>query len=232
MSPASPSAEGSAATQLEGDPIKVLIVDDQQMFREGISARLDQEPDISVVGEAESADAAFELIEAERPDLVTLDIRLPNVSGVEIAKKIRKDWPETKILILSGYDFVGYIKATARAGIEGYLLKDAPQEELVDAIRVIADGGAVVPPPIASKVMKTYAELPVRPREREVEELTAREIEILELIFQGTSNAEIGEHLDISHRTAHTHTRSIVSKLGARSRNDAVRIAVEMDLIQ
>ena len=144
-------------------PIKVLIVDDQRMFREGIRSRLETEPDMRVVGEAGSLEETITLIAENHPDIVTLDIRLPDASGIEIAKRIRKSWPGLKILMLTGYDFDQYVRASARAGIDGYLLKDAPQEDLISALREIAAGGAVLPPHIASKVMKTYSEEPVSP---------------------------------------------------------------------
>lgn len=212
--------------------IKVLIVDDQQMFREGIRNRLQSEADIEVVGEAGTAAETMTQIQETGPNTVILDIRMPDVSGIEVAKAIRRDWPELKILILTGYDFDQYVRASARAGIDGYLLKDAPQEDLVNALREIAAGGAVLPPKIASKVMKTYAERPSKSRDRQLEELTVRAIEVLELIFQGMRNTEIAERLTISARTVEAHVRSIIGKLGAQSRTEAVRIAVEMNLIQ
>lgn len=212
--------------------IRVLIVDDQRMFREGIRSRIEYEDDIEVVGEAGSAEETLTQIQETRPDIVTLDIRLPDVSGIEVAKQIRRDWPDLKILVLTGYDFDQYVRASARVGIDGYLLKDAPQEDLIQALREVAAGGAVLPPNIASKVMKTYSEMPGKGRERQGEELTMREIEVLELLFQGLRNIEIGEHLSISGRTVEAHVRSIIGKLGAQSRTGAVRIAVEMNLIK
>ena len=212
--------------------IRVLIVDDQRMFRDGIRSRIENEPGIEVVGEAASAEETMTEIRKQRPDIVTLDIRLRDVSGIEIARQIRQEWPDLKILVLTGYDFDQYVRASARAGIDGYLLKDAPQEDLIQALRQIAQGGAVLPPDIALKVMKTYSEVPVAGRERRTEEVTVREVEVLELLFQGLRNTEIGERLSISARTVEAHVRSIFGKLGAQSRTEAVRIAVEMNLIK
>ncbi len=212
--------------------IRVLIVDDQRMFRDGIRSRIENEPGIEVVGEAASAEETMTEIRKQRPDIVTLDIRLRDVSGIEVARQIRQEWPDLKILVLTGYDFDQYVRASARAGIDGYLLKDAPQEDLIQALRQIAQGGAVLPPDIASKVMKTYSEVPVAGRERRTEEVTVREIEVLELLFQGLRNTEVGERLSISARTVEAHVRSIFGKLGAQSRTEAVRIAVEMNLIK
>jgi len=213
-------------------PVRVLIVDDQRMFREGIRSRLEQEPDIQVVGEAGSAEETLSLVPKTNPTILILDIRLPNVSGIELARLVRQQWPDLKILMLTGYDFDQYVRAASRVGIDGYLLKDAPQDTLVQALREIAAGGAVVPPNIASKILRAYSELPVRVREREPDELTVREIEVLELIFQGLRNTEIAERLSISARTVEAHAGSIISKLGAQSRTEAVRIAVEKNLIK
>ena len=209
-------------------PIKVLIVDDQQMFREGIRRRLEQEPDICVVGEAASAKEALAQVQQTSPTIVVLDIRLPDISGIEVARRLRDQWPELKILMLSGYDLDQYISAAVRVGIQGYMLKDAPQDSLVQAIREIVAGGAVLPPRVASKVMRYSAayvqtDLPG--------ELTIREIEVLELMHQGLRNQEIAEHLSLSARTVEAHVSNIISKLGAESRTEAVRIAVEKKLI-
>jgi DNA-binding NarL/FixJ family response regulator len=210
-------------------PVRVLIVEDQQMFREGIRRRLEQEPDICVVGEAASAKEALTQVQQTSPNIVILDIRLPDISGIEVARRLRDQWPELKILILSGYDFDQYISAAARVGIQGYLLKDAPQDSLVQAIREIKAGGAVLPPQVASKVMRHYAsnvqtDLPG--------ELTIREVEVLELMHHGLRNQEIAEQLSLSARTVEAHVSNIISKLGAESRTEAVRIAVEKKLIK
>jgi DNA-binding NarL/FixJ family response regulator len=132
-------------------PLRILIVDDHQMFREGIRRRLEQEPDITVVGEAASAEDALVKVSQTNPTIVLLDIRLPKVSGIELARRLRQQWPDLKILVLTGYDFDQYVRAVARVGVSGYLLKTAPQDAVVQAIREVAAGGAVLPPSIASK---------------------------------------------------------------------------------
>lgn len=213
-------------------PLRVLLVDDHRMFREGVRARLQQEPDISVVGEAATAEEALALVDETRPTIVILDIRLPTISGIEAAKLLRKKWPDLKILMLSGYDFDQYIRAAARVGIEGYLLKDSAQDTLVQALREIATGGAVLPPHIASKVMRDYRLIPSVSRSKEVEELTVRELDVLELIAQGLRNTEIAQRLSISVRTVEAHISSIMSKLGVDSRTEAVRLALEKKLIK
>ena len=212
--------------------IKVLIVDDLRMFREGIRSRLEYEPDIVVVGEAGSAEEALTLIPELSPTIVILDILLPGISGIDVAKLIQRDWPDIRILILTGYDFDQYVRACTYAGIDGYLLKDAPQERLVSALREIAAGGVVLHPRIASKVMRIYSETPVKETVGQQEELTMREIEVLELTYQGLRNSNIAESLSISIRTVEAHMRSIFSKLGIQSRTEAVRVAVEYNMIK
>lgn len=209
---------------------RILLVDDHQMFREGIRARLNAEPDFDVVGEAGSSEEALRAMEEQNVDIVLLDIRMPKVSGVDLARALKKRWPDVRIVVLSGYDFEQYVRAMARIGIEGYLLKDSPQDALIDALREVAKGGVVLPPAIASKVMRDYSSgEPVR---RHLWELTLREIEVLEHLAQDKTNGEIAADLGISPRTAETHVRNIISKLGADSRADAARIAAERGLIK
>ena len=214
------------------EAIRVLLVDDQRMFREGIRSRLRQEPDIEVVGEAATAAEALALVPETNPTIAVLDIRMPGVSGIELARLLRQRWPKLKILVLTGYDFDQYVHAMARLGVDGYLLKDAAQDSLVEALREVAAGGAVLPPPIASKVLRGYAT--VRPTSGGGlrSELTVRELEVLELLCQGLTNMEIAERLAISARTAETHVSSIISKLGAQDREDASRIAARENLLR
>ena len=213
------------------DAISVLIVDDHQMFRQGIWSRLEDEPDIKVVGETGTAEEAVALVDKTSPMIVLLDIRLPSMSGIEAARMLRKRYPEVRILILTGYDFDQYIRAAARAGIQGYLLKDAPQQALVDAIREIAAGGTVLSPNVASKVIQNLA-VSTGTSRRQTWELTVREIEILEMLYQGLRNADIAGRLAISPRTVEAHVGSIIAKLGAQSRTEAVRIGVEKKIIR
>ncbi len=212
--------------------VKVLIVDDQQMFREGIRHRLSQESDVSVMGEAASGEEALAMVAREKPDVIILDIRLPTMSGIEVARQVRQQWPDVKILVLSGYDFDQYVRAAARLGIDGYVLKDAPQDVLVKALREIVAGGVVLVPQIASKVMRDYRDMPAASKPRLIEDLTIREIEVLELMSEGLRNAEIAERLSISVRTVEAHSSNIMSKLGTESRTEAVRVAEEKGLLK
>ncbi len=213
-------------------PIRVLIVDDQRMFREGIRAHLEQEPDIQMVGEAASAEQALDQIPQTYPSIVVLDIRLPGTSGIETARLMRQRWPDLKILILTGYDFEQYVRATVRIGIQGYLLKDAPQEALTEAIRTVAGGEVALPPTVATKLLRSYAVDALRPRDVAPGELTVRELEVLELMHEGHRNAEIGDRLSISARTVEGHVSNIIAKLGAQTRTEAVRLALEGRLIK
>ena len=136
-------------------PIRVLIVDDHRMFREGVRTRLEHEPDIQVVGEACCVAEMMSQIKQTRPTILTLDIRMPDGSGIEAAEIVGRNWPDLKILMLTGYDYDQYVRVAIRLGIGGFLLKDAPQEELIAALQEIAAGGTFLPPNIAS-VMTTY----------------------------------------------------------------------------
>ena len=138
------------------------------MFRDGIRSWLEQEADIQVVGEAASGEEALRRVEEAAPTMVTLDIKLPDMSGIELARQLRQKLPDLKILMLSGYDFDQYVRAAARVGIQGYLLKDEPVEDLVTALRVVAGGGEALPPRIASKVMGSYAKRPAELPEKEL----------------------------------------------------------------
>ena len=213
--------------------VRVLLVDDHRMFREGVRRCIEAEQRFVVVGEASTADEAIAILEAGTPDVMIVDIRMPGRSGIDLAREVRRRWPALKLLVLSGYDFDQYVRALLRIGIEGYLIKDAPQEELVQALHQIADGGVVLPPKIASTVVRTYSTRsnPGGGASHE-DELTTRELEILEGMFQGLKNSEIAERYGISARTAETHVGRILTKLGAHTRTEAVRIAVERGLVK
>lgn len=213
-------------------PITVAIVDDHQMFREGIRSRIERENDMTVVGEAGTAEEAFDLVEQTKPMVLILDIRLPNMSGLEAARLLRNRHPGLSILLLTGYDFDQYVRAAARARIQGYLLKDSPQEELVEAVREVARGGTVLSPDVASKVIENLAEVSDSARPKRISELTVREIEILEMLYQGMRNAAIGDRLEISTRTVEAHVGNVISKLGAQNRTEAVQIALENRIIR
>lgn len=215
--------------------VRVVLVDDHAMVRQGIRDRLAKETDISVVGEAETREDGLALIEHLQPDVVVLDIRLRQDSGIEVAKHVRRHYPGIKILILSAYDYDQYVRALARVGVDGYISKENSQEELVQAIREVVGGGAVLTPKVASKVMRAMSEAPPSapsPGVHQIEELTLREIEVLELMREGMRNLAIAEHLAISPRTVESHVARIMSKLGATSRTEAIKTATEVGLLK
>ncbi len=213
-------------------PIKVLIVDDHRMFREGIRKQLSRHPRFKVIGEASGAEEAIAIMQETVPSIVILDIRMQGPSGIDLARRLRDDWPDVKILVLSGYDFDQYVRALARIGIHGYLLKDSPQEALIEALDEIVAGGVVLPPRIASKIMRGYASDTVSEVVHPRYGLTVREFQVLECMHEGLRNNDIAARLSISTRTVETHVSSIISKLGARTRTEAVRRAVEDSLIR
>jgi DNA-binding NarL/FixJ family response regulator len=213
-------------------PLKVLIVDDHRMFREGIRRRLARYSRFKVMGEAGSAEEAIKILQQAVPSIVILDIRMQGPSGIDLARRLRREWPDVKILVLSGYDFDQYVRALARIGIHGYLLKDSPQEALIEALDAISSGGVVLPPRIASKIMRSYASDTENEGRNPKWDLTVREIEVLECLHEGLRNADIAFRLGISPRTVETHVSSIISKLGARTRTEAVRRAVQGNLIR
>jgi DNA-binding NarL/FixJ family response regulator len=207
--------------------LRVLLVDDHVMFRDGVRGRLEREAGFVVVGEAATAADAEAFLERSPPDIMILDIRLPDRSGIALARKCRKAWPALKILVVSGYDFDQYVAALARIGIEGYLTKDTPLDDLVRALHEIGRGGTVLPPTIASKVMRSY-----RKSARGATDLTLRELDVLELLAAGLTNPTIAERLGLSARTVESHVATIMAKLGAKSRTDAVRLAMEEGLLR
>ena len=213
--------------------IRVMIVDQHQMFREGIQSRLEKEPGIRVVGDAGSAQEAILKVEQVRPTIVTLGIRLPDASGIEVVRLLRRDYPDIKILIITAYDYDQYVETCFRLGVSGYLLKDLSQETVVEAIYEIASGGVVIPPQIAPKVLKSTTRSNGGCRGRIPVPLTFREIEILEMVvYGGLRNPDIARRLSISTRTVEAHMSNIFSKLGARNRTELVSISREEKLVK
>ena len=215
-------------------PIRVVLVDDHAMVRQGIRYRLDQEDDIIVVGEAESREAGIALVEQLLPDVVVLDIRLRQDSGIEVAKKIRAEHPSIKILILSAYDFDQYVRTLTRVGVHAYISKENSQDELVQAIREVVSGGTVFTPRVAAKVMRTVPDQhPAPPPDGrpQADDLTLREIEILQLMRDGLRNPAIAEHLALPVRTVESQLSLLMAKLGATSRSEAVQTATDADIL-
>lgn len=211
--------------------IQVLIADDQAMVRSGLRLILETENDIEVVAEAENGEEAVRLSRRERPDVVLMDVRMPVMDGLEATRQITSQVEETRVIVLTTFDLDEYVYGALRAGASGFLLKDAEADQLVDAIRVIASGDAIIAPSITKRLISEFAE---RPQSRQVtglEELTDRELEVLRLVAKGLSNAEIAEELFVSETTVKTHVSHVLSKLQLRDRVQAVVAAYESGLI-
>lgn len=216
--------------------IRVLLADDQALIRMGFRMVLDAEADIEVVGEAADGAAAITQAKALNPDVVLMDIRMPGVNGIEATAEITRTL-DTKVLILTTFDLDEYAFGGLRAGASGFLLKDTRPAELIEAIRTVASGEAVVSPRITRRMLEMFAgQLPsgtatsgqVDPR---IASLTPRETEILRLVARGMSNAEIAVELVVSATTVKTHVGSVLAKLGVRDRVQAVVVAYETGLV-
>jgi DNA-binding NarL/FixJ family response regulator len=214
--------------------VRVLLADDQALVRSGFRMILEARPEIEVVGEAEDG---FEAIEGTRrllPDVVLMDVRMPNLDGVEATRRLVARGTESRILILTTFDLDEYVYEAIRAGASGFLLKDVRPQELVDAIHVIAKGDALLAPSITRRLLDRFAEQapgePVTPPQ--LESLTVRELEVLKLVARGWSNAELAEKLFLSETTVKTHVSSVLHKLGLRDRVQAVVMAYEAGLVR
>ncbi len=215
-------------------PIHVLIVDDQRLMRDGLRTLIELESDLVVVGEAEDGLEAISAYRNTGPDVVLMDVRMPNLNGVEATRRIKSDWDEANILILTTFDDDEYIFEALRAGASGYLLKDVSGKELADAIRVVADGGTLIAPSVARKVVSEFARLkPASSKTVETlsDPLSQREIEILKVLAQGHTNKEIGEILHLAEGTVKNYVTSILQKIGARDRTQAALRARELGIL-
>ncbi|HEY52473.1 MAG TPA: response regulator transcription factor [Caldilineae bacterium] len=215
--------------------VRVLLADDQQLMREGLRVLLDLTPDIRVVGEAGDGAEAVERALALQPDVVLMDVRMPHLDGVAATRRLHEACPEVQVIILTTFDDDEYVFEGLRAGAAGYLLKDAPSEQLAEAIRAAAQGEAFIQPSVARKVVAEFARLTERDHRRReqplVEPLSAREFEVLALVAEGLSNREISERMFITPGTVKNHVSNVLAKLGVRDRTQAVLRAQELGLL-
>ncbi|WP_393059053.1 response regulator [Streptomyces sp. LN549] len=215
-------------------PIRVLIVDDQMMVREGFSVLLNAMPGIEVVGEAVNGRQAVSQVAALRPDVVLMDIRMPELNGIEATREIVAADADAKVLVLTTFDLDEYVYQALRAGASGFLLKDASARQLADGVRVVASGEALLAPTVTRRLITEFSKLAAAPRPpalAQIGDLTERETEVLVLIAQGLSNAEIASHLVVAESTIKTHVSRILVKLGLRDRTQAAVFAYEARLV-
>lgn len=213
-------SESGAEEKAMEKPLRVVLADDHVMVRQGIRQFLEEEGEITVVAEAADGEETLRLVARHRPDVVVLDIQMPGMSGMEVAREIRARFPDVRILVLTAYDDDPYILALLRAGADGYILKSAEAEDLVRAVQAVAAGQSALSPEVARKVVQHMTSEPRASGPSEA--LTEREVAVLRLTAQGLSNKEIGRRLGISARTVQGHLANIYGKLGVNSRTAAV----------
>jgi DNA-binding NarL/FixJ family response regulator/class 3 adenylate cyclase len=227
--------DASAAEDVTGR-VRVLIVDDQALVRTGFRMILDAEGDMDVVGEAANGKEAIGEASRLNPDVVLMDVRMPELDGIEATRRLLADGSvDSKVVMLTTFDMDEYVYEALRAGASGFLLKDAPPEQLVDGIRAVCSGDALLAPSVTRRVIEEFVRRPpeaVRTAPPEIEELTPRECEVLKLIARGLSNAEIAKSLVVSETTVKTHVARVLMKMGLRDRVQAVVMAYESGLVQ
>ncbi|GHH27609.1 response regulator [Streptomyces rubradiris] len=215
--------------------IRVLIADDQQMVRQGFTVLLNAQSDIEVIGQAVDGRDAIARTAELSPDVVLMDIRMPELGGIEATRRITEDHPGVRVLVLTTFDLDEYVYDALRAGASGFLLKDASADQLAEAVRVVAAGDALLAPGITRRLIAEFSRLDGggrTPLRRRVGELTERETEVLALIAQGLSNAEIAERLVVAEQTVKTHVGRILVKLGLRDRTQAAVYAYESGVVR
>lgn len=214
--------------------IRVVLVDDQAMVRAGFRMILESEPDITVVGEAADGNEAIEVLERSAPHVVLMDVRMPTMDGIEATDKIVRSGSAARVLILTTFDLDDYVYAALRAGASGFMLKDAPAEQLINAVRVIAAGDALLAPSVTRLLIEQVSRRPAaanvvaRPG---IADLTERELEVLRHMTRGLSNGEIAARLFLGEATVKTHVGRVLAKLGVRDRVQAVVAAYESGVV-
>ena len=205
------------------DTIRILVADDHPVVRDGLVAMLGTQADFEVVGQAATGLEAVRRVAALRPDVVLLDLEMPEMDGVEVIKQLGRDTPDARVIVFTAFDTDDRIVGAVQAGAQGYLLKGAPREEVFQAVRVVRSGGSLLEPVVASKLLRQVSQ--------DFQPLTPRELEVLGLVAQGMQNKEIAARLVITERTVKFYVSSILAKLGAGNRTEAVAIAAQRGLI-
>lgn len=224
---------------MDTEKVRILVVDDHTIVREGTAKMLELFDDFQVVGQACNAREALERVQSLAPDVILMDIKMPGINGIEATRMIKQEHPDVEVVILSMYDEDEYVVESVKAGATGYLLKDASQDDLARAIRIVHSGGSLVQPALARRVLKEFAHLaressPVAAPSRQnlLRELSEREIEVLRYVADGKSNKEVAETLVISEKTVKAHLRSIFRKLEVGDRAQAVAQAMRKGLVE
>jgi DNA-binding NarL/FixJ family response regulator len=215
--------------ETQPETIRILVVDDHPVVRDGLVAMLATQPDFSVVGQAGGGQDALQLASELQPDVICLDLEMPGIDGVQVLEALQSAGDPSRVIVFTAYDTDERIHAALRAGAKGYLLKGAPREELFRAVRVVCQGGSLLEPVVASRLIDQIArglpsDLP--------EPLTEREMEVLHLLAQGKTNKEIAAELVVTERTVKFHVSSILRKLSASNRTEAVTLAHQLGLIE
>ena len=214
-------------------PIRILLVDDQLLFRKGLRALLEDQEDMEVVGEAADGAQAVERVRAAKPDVVLMDIHMPVCSGIEATRLVKSEWPETKIIALTVSDEDEDLFEAIKSGASGYLLKDLRPEELFDLVRGVLRGETPISPAVAGKLLSEFRRRPWKdPSETAGWDLTRRELEVLQLVTEGLSNAEIAARLFIVEGTVKNHLHNILEKLHLENRLQAATYAIREGLVQ
>jgi DNA-binding NarL/FixJ family response regulator len=211
----------------------IVIADDQAMVRAGFAALLDSQPDLTVTGQASDGAEAVDLVGALAPDVVLMDVRMPVLDGIAATRRIVESGSRAAIVMLTTFDLDDYVLEAIRAGASGFLLKDAPPDDLLQAVRVVARGEALLAPRVTRRLIERFAALPERraPAPDALDRLTAREREVLIEIAHGRSNTEIADRLVIAEQTVKSHVSRVLAKLGLRDRAQAVMAAYESGLV-